>query len=373
MKRKLFFSASLTVLLIFCILLLYNSENNYAYPTPRLTDISSHPVYSGYKFDPSENIIYIGIQPLYLPTGLITEAMKRDTILRNRLAELGMQVRYYPFLKGDDANVFLIKGDIDAVVGGDMPTISAAILSDIIIPAIIQEGFTAIVAKRFMLINELRNKRIGYAFGSNAHYALLNALASEGVTEKNITLVPMDILQMPTALESKEIDAFSAWEPTPSIAVDQYRNNFIIHRSLSTGYLYFSKIFADKHKKALCEIVASEIRAIRWMRRNMNNLITASEWTIQASENLSGRKLRLTGKQMTQLALKDILGKTYDPIIPEYNITKNMRSEFHFLKSLGEIPDNASWEKLKYSFNQSIITKIIKHPKKYQLDRFEYE
>ncbi len=114
-----------------------------------------------------------------------------------------------------------------------------------------------------------RGRRIGYAFGSNAHYALLNTLTSAGLDESMLTLVPMEVTEMPKALHEGKIDAFAAWEPTPFITVKQYPETVIIHKSLSSGYMYFKREFFDKHPEIVRLFLAAEIRAINWMNTVM--------------------------------------------------------------------------------------------------------
>ena len=96
-------------LLIFCVISLTSTTILKAVKAEdylAVTDLSKHPVYSKYKFDNTDRVINIGVQPLYLPTGLITESMKRDHILSENLLTNGLKVRYYPFLKGSDGNYF---------------------------------------------------------------------------------------------------------------------------------------------------------------------------------------------------------------------------------------------------------------------------
>lgn len=116
-----------------------------------------------------------------------------------------------------------------------MPALSAAATMDIIIPVLMQQGFISILARQPMLIRKLRGKRIGYAFGSNAHYALLSILSSAGITEDDVQLVSMDTHEMADALSQGTIDAFSAWEPTPAIARARYPDFVTIHQKLTTG------------------------------------------------------------------------------------------------------------------------------------------
>ena len=338
-------------------------------------DLSHHPVYSKYKFNNAENVINLGVQPLYSPTGFITEVMKRDAVLRKDLSALGMEVRFYAFFKGGDVNWFLRKGDIDVGIGGDMPAITAAATMDTVIPALIQQGFTSVVANRSMLIRELRGKKIGYAFGSNAHYALLKALSSGRLSEDQVKLISMDVNEMPEALQSGKVTAFSAWEPTPAITLMKYPENVVIHRYLSSGYIYFTKIFSDKYPEVVRQIVAAEIRALRWMQSSRENLLKASEWALQASERLTMQKVELSVEENASLAEDDILGIASAPIIPQNDLRQNgsLFTEFEFLKALNQIPASANWKKVRGSFDLQIMIDVVTHSKEYKLNEFNYD
>jgi len=362
--------------IILLVIILMPHKGRFERPKISLqSDLSKHPIYTKYEFDKTENIINIGIQPLYLPTGMISAAMKRDTTLSEVLSGLDIKIRYYSFLKGDDVNYFLRRGDLDVGIGGDMPAIFAAATLDVVIPALIQQGFISIVADRHMLMSELRRRRIGFAFGSNAHYALLKALASEGLSEAEVILIPMEATEMPEALHSGEIDAFSAWEPTPAITTMKDPGSVVIHRVLSSGYLYFLKAFSDQHPEAVRQIIAAEIRAIRWMQSDRRNLLLAGKWAIQAGEKLSGQNIGLSVEQYADLAVRDILGLTSAPIVPKNDFKRNgpLHMEYEFLEALGKISPSSSWEKVRDSFDCQIIAEVFANPKRYDLDDFNYE
>ncbi|MGR3304089.1 MAG: NrtA/SsuA/CpmA family ABC transporter substrate-binding protein [Candidatus Scalindua sp.] len=345
------------------------------YPAVSTPDFSNHLVYSNYKFNNTEDVVNLGVQPIYSPTGFISEAMKRDAVLNKELSRSGMKLRFYAFLKGDDVNCFLKQGDIDVGIGGDMPAITAAATLDIIIPTLIQQGFTSVIANRPMLIRELRGKKIGYAFGSNAHYALLKTLSSDGLNEAQVNLIPMEVTKMPEALQAGKIEAFSAWEPTSTITLIKYPNNVVIHRYLSSGYIYFVKTFSDRWPEVVRQIIAAEIRALRWMQSNRQNLLQASEWALQAGEDLTNHKLELSVEQYASLAESDILGLTSAPIIPQNDLRQNgpLHMEFEFLKNMGKIPASTNWDKVHDSFDLQVIIEVLANAKKYKLNEFDYE
>jgi len=136
--------------------------------------MTDHPVYSTYEYG-SDDVIDIGSQPLFVPTGNLSEVMRRDQLLNGALGELGFKTRFHPFLKGADLNFFLERGDLDAGFAGDNPALTACATSGVVVAALVMRGSAAIVSADNTMVADLDGKRIGYALGSNAHFALLEA------------------------------------------------------------------------------------------------------------------------------------------------------------------------------------------------------
>ncbi len=373
--KKHFYSILSAAAILLIIFVWARSGKEITQPITYSPNLTIHPVYSLYKFDNSEKVINIGTQPLYIPTGLITETMKRDIILKKAMKEEGVEVRFYPFLKGHDVNFFLRKGDLDAGIGGDMPAISIASDMDIVIPALVQQGFISIVANHHMMIDELRGKRIGYAYGSISHYSLLNILSSEGLDESTVSLIHMEVLEMPQAMFNEKVDAFSAWEPIPSIALTKYPDSVVTHRSLSSGYIYFNKTLNDNHPELTRLILASELRALHWLRENKNNLLSASKWTIAAGKKLTGKNMAVSAEKITNLSLNDIVGSAFPPIVPESDLTPSGRiyKEYTFLRDIDKIPHSNNWWKVRDSFDISILEAVIANSRTYRLHEFSYD
>lgn len=347
-------------------------ENTLIKPAPNLT---THPIYSTYKFPEKETTINIGDQPLYLPTSLITEAMKRDLLLKDELSKLNTKLQFYSFLKGDDVNFFIRSGDLQAGIGGDMPALTAAVSTEIIIPALIQQGYCSIVATKPMLINELKGKRIAYAFGSNAHYALLKVLKAGKLSQTQVNLIEMEVTEMPESLASGKIDAYSAWEPTPTISLMNYPESVVINRNLSSGYIYFKKTFVEEHPEAVRQIIAAQIRALRWMQKDRQNLLLASKWSLQRINQFTDLNINLTEKQIAALSADDILRRCKTPFIPKNYLKEKgpIHSEFRFLKKVKKIADSSKWEKVRDSFDNQLISKVVSNSKRYKLNKFLFD
>ncbi len=337
------------------------------------SDLSNHPLYGSCDFG-DEGIIDIGTQPVYLPTGVITELMKRDRILHTALSEIGMEMRFHAFLKGADVNFFIERGDLEAGIGGDMPALSAAAESHVLITTVVQQGFTSIVSRKNMTIEGLKGKRIGYAFGSNAHYALLQALDSGGIRENDVHLVPYEVNEMPDALDRGEIDAFSAWKPTPAEAKLQFSDQIAIHRSFASGYLYFSRSFAEQHLGSIYHIVASQLRAIRWLRRNEQNLLEACRLVLQEQYALTGKQALLSPQGYAKVVESDLMETEMISAFTEEDLDPGGRlfTEFEFLKRIGKIRSTVDWQEVRGCFDPEIFERVFSNWKQYRLDAVEY-
>lgn len=337
-------------------------------------DLSRHPVYSTYRFEKDKGTFHFGIQPLWIFEGNVAELIKRDGILRDKLRELGLVMHFHAFLKGEDVNFFIRSGDLHGGMLGDMPTLTIASNMGVTIPALVDRGFNSIVANRFILVKDLKGMRVAYPSGSFSHHALLEELLSEGLTERQVNLVAMDVSEIPGAFQAGHIDAFAAWEPTVSIALKSRPGAAVIHRSRYLGFVVFAKDFADSHPEVVREILAAEIRAIRWMQSDSQHVRQSSEWAIQTGEVFTRETVAMSPELFS-----GIIAESGDlnlvPIIAEEDLRENghLRREFEFLKAMGRIPQTAEWRDVEKQFDLKIIKEVLGHSREYRLNEFDYE
>jgi len=337
-------------------------------------DLANHPIYSSYNFGEDEKVIDIGIQPLWVPTSAISEVMKHDKILQDALEQEGFEIRFHSFSKGIDVNYFFGQGNLEAGFRGDLPTLGAIYDLDVQVAALVQHGFTSIVADKPILVSDLRGKRIGTPEGSLAHYALIKALSDFGISASSVTLVFIDVDELPTALESGKIDAFSGWEPAPTISTLNLKQNYIINRSLSWGFLYFSSAFSEDHPDVVRLITASSLRALNWMQQDSANIRKASEWALETEKKFYGEESKLSPLEYSGLIHDDILTSMLYPYIPEKELMQggHLWEEFQFMKDEGILPETATWEMLIPNFSTTIVPEIINQAQIYELDNFHY-
>lgn len=375
MFKNLKIGARLTLVFGLIFVLLCVSTKTDADPGFTPPDLADHTIYSTYKFDNTDKVVNIGTQPLFVPIGLITETMKRDLILRDAFKARGVELHFFPFLKGYDLNFFLKRGDLDGGVGGDMPTLTIVNKMDIIVAARIQSGFLSIMTDQYMTINELRGKRIAFPYGSNAHYALLNILDFSGLDESQVDLIHMEVSDMIEALTKGKIDAFISWEPIPAMAAERDPDKVVIHRSLTSAYLYFDKYFCDTNSEISSLVLASEIRALKWMKYDRQNLLSASRWAIDAYNKLSIQPMNLTPEDIAKLAIEDIVGSAFPPVISKKELEDGSRLfyEFALLKKFGMISASSKWAKVLKSFDREMLKRVISNAEALRLDEFHYD
>lgn len=367
------FAAILIPILIYVFLWEWKTQESQQPITFQEHDLSDHPLYSNYVFGDSSDVIDVGMQPMWLPTSIITEVMQRDLLLKNGLSGLGKEIRFHSFLKGADVNYFLGKGDLEIGIGGDMPAIIASATFEVMIISMMQKGFVSIVSDKYQMMKDLRGKRIGYPYGSIAHYALLRALSADGLSEEDVNMIPYEVHQLPDAMKHGEIHVFSAWEPTPTAALDRFNDFVAIHKSLSTGYMYCSADFANGYPELLREILASQIRSLVWLSKDLKNLLRASTWAKRSAETFGNVNTVLTSKQYADIASQDLLGLSISPNIPRRDLAEGGRvyEEFLFLKNIGKIPEYVKWEKVKNSFNLEIIDEILSNSDGYRIYNYD--
>ncbi len=337
-------------------------------------DLAQHPLYRTYDFGEAGPVLRVGVQPLYYPTGLILETIRRDGVLREQLQGLGLGLELFSFYKGDDVNHFLLHGDLDAGVGGDMPALRAAAAGGVTVASVLHRGYTSVLSRRWRFVADLKGQSIGYAFGSNAHYALMKALADEGLSEDDVELIPMEVTQMPSALQSGRIQAFSAWEPTVETVLMMSPGTIVTSRTMSTGFLYFSDRLVQEQPMAARLLLAAQIRATRWILRSRDNLRRATEWSIQDAERFSGESFPLGLDRAMDLAERELLGVGSMPVPSGAGLAPSgpLAIEFRFLKDRSWIETDLSWDGLLGAFDFSMITEVIGRFDRYRLEEYRY-
>lgn len=314
----------------------------------------------------------LGAQPLGYPSGVISAVMAHDRILKKALLELQHPLAVHPFRRGADMVPLLGDQRLEAGLLGDMPTILAASTGSVWVVGLVKQTSTAIVTTGDAQVGGLVGKRIAYVENSSAHHTLLQGLASAGLDDTKVKMVPMQVDLMPEALQRGEIDAFAAWEPAPSIALAMGTKNRIVFRGLSSDYFVIQRTFAERSPEAALQVVAGFLRAIEWMRRSQRNVEAAAAWAMADAAALSGKPGVLSVAQIAAITRREILDVPSAPAIPVSPGAHPLKNEFSFLTKLGKLPSGARWENLQSAFAYGGLARVMAEPRQFKTASFDY-
>jgi sulfonate transport system substrate-binding protein len=134
----------------------------------------------------------------------------------------------------------------------------------------VAEGLYRIVAKRsagITTLADLRGKRVTTPRETSAHYFLVRALASAGVSESDVTIVSLPREQMATGLAKGDADAIAMWEPESQKALELLGKDAIVfpnkgvYRELFSLYSTTEVLNDARRRPELVEFVRALIAA----------------------------------------------------------------------------------------------------------------
>lgn len=314
----------------------------------------------------------VGIQPLGVPSGVISAVLARDRILQATLKERGAPLKTYSFKRGPDIVPLLADGRLEAGLLGDMPTLLAVAEGKAVIAGLIKQTSTAIVARDIAQVGELVGKRIGYVELSSAHHTLLQGLSSAGIDERQVRLVPMAVNDMPDALERGDIDAFAGWEPAPAIALAGSRGNRVLFRSLSKDFLVVDRGFVARNPEAATLLAAGLVRAVEWLRHSRGHLERAIAWANADAQAFVGKPHALSAEKIARIVHQEILDIPAAPVIPGRHKADLLKSEFEFLGRLGKLPAGAQWRHVEEALRYDGMARALADPRRYRTREFDY-
>lgn len=327
-----------------------------------------------YDLKPKPGVVTLAVQPMAYPLAFISSTMQRDRQLRKELKQQGLTLRIFSFKKGNDIVQAATADAFGMVFLGDMPTVNMSVKFPIAIAGLGKRNFSTVVARNFARLEELKGHKIGYSAGSSSHLVLMRGLKAGNMSTQDVTMVPLEPADMPDALEAGSIDAYSAWEPTPSISLAISPKNRAIYKGMSTDWVVMPRELTVKQPQVAMTLMAAYVRSINWMRRAKVNVEQAASWVLADGNAFTAMPSKLSLARAVDIAYKDLLNVPGAPSIPSLldGVSPLVR-EFSFLKELGTLPSNADVELLRAAFDYNGLKKIQSNPKGYRLFVFDYD
>ena len=316
--------------------------------------------------------VNLGTQPSGFPSGVISAVMRRDRILEAALDGLKLPLRSFGFRRGADMLPLLADRRLDAALLGDMPTLLSASTGMVWIVGLVKQTTAAVVARDNMVVGKFAGKRIGLVEASSAHLALLQGLRSAGLSEQQVTLVPMAVNDMPQALEDGKIDAFAAWEPFTTIALNKNPRNHVVFRGASSDYFVITRDLVRQQPQAALQLIAGFVRALEWMREAPGNLELAARWAMADSEAFTGSTAALTTAQVRAITRRELLDVPSAPVLLDDGGPPRLKAEFEFLRKLEKLSSASTWAQVEAALAYDGLAVVLGDARRYKLHSFDY-
>jgi sulfonate transport system substrate-binding protein len=173
--------------------------------------------------------------------------------------------------------------------------------------------WTALVtspASNISRVEDLRGKRVAVTRGTDPHVFLLRSLASAGLSEKDIQVVPLQHPDGKVALERGQVDAWAGLDPyMAQLEVEKGFKLFFRRPDWNSfGVLNVREAFASEHPDITDRVLRSYEKARQWCLEHSDEaraiLQSAAQLTPQVAQkvwertNLKDSKLGATQRQV---------------------------------------------------------------------------
>jgi len=281
--------------------------------------------------------------------------------------ELGVKVNIIEFQAGDIRNA-LISGDIDfALVGSASATLGIAngIDAEVIWIHEVLGDAERLVAKNGSGINsiqDVKGKIVATPFTTTAHYSLLKTLEMNGISEKDLTLLDMQMPDIYAAWQRGDIDAAYGWEPILSDLLKDgttiITSKDLAENGITTSNLEIvRKEFAEQNPQIVTNYIKALNKAVKLYNENQDEAIKTIAESLNITEEEALKQTQgsiwLTAEQQLEPAY---LGTTSE----KGKLAANLIDTADFLykqKSLLSEPQAATFED---AVNPSYIENAVK-------------
>lgn len=190
----------------------------------------------------------------------------------------GLSVEHILFSSGTEADQALIAGQANVNVGSDSKTVALfnAIPDQALILATAQRGdrYSTIVRvdSPYQSWADLKGKTVGTRLGTGAEQVLLRFFElSPDLAWEDYQWVNIGVEEMSAALVSGQIEAFTAWEPTPAIAEAQGIGRVLMSYgeiALVPVSLHTTLDYAAAHRQELVRFLAGRLDMLDLINRD---------------------------------------------------------------------------------------------------------
>lgn len=182
--------------------------------------------------------------------------------------------------------------------------------ADLVVPAVIitADDLKIVALTSIAKAGDLVGKKVGYIFGSSAHFAFDRYLSHYGVPRERVTHINVPAAEQPALMARGDIDAFVWLEPMVTRGLEIMRGRaHVLKPGIEVAYktrtyLQLSRAWVDKNQEATVNLLRGFVEADAFIRAEPRR-----------TAEIAGRKLNIPADQAQEL-LKQV-GFDFSPYL----------------------------------------------------------
>lgn len=225
--------------------------------------------------------------------------------------ELGTKVNIIEFQAGDIRNAMIAKNIDFALLGSSSAALGIANGMDVELIWIheVLGDAERLVARNNSNINsikDLKGKKVATPFATTTHYSLLKALELNGISEKDLTILDMQMPNLYAAWQRGDIDAAYAWEPTLSNLLKDGKTivsskDMAALGAVTSNVEIVRKEFAEKYPDIVTKYIKALNKSVELYNQNRDEAVKTVAKALNITEEEALKEMQgstwLTAKQ----------------------------------------------------------------------------
>ncbi|MBD8147879.1 ABC transporter substrate-binding protein [Pseudomonas fluorescens] len=269
--------------------------------------------------------------------GGITDVLRQQQIFEKAFADQGITIQWNYFKgAGPVINEAFANGQVDLAYLGDLAAIIGRSngLDTRLLSATardIKQYLGVVPGSGIKTLHDLKGKRVAVFRGTASQLSFDSALASQGLSEKDLKVINLDYNAAGAALAAKQIDATWGGSNLTALQAKGLAEIALTTKDLNgagsiQAVLVGSKQFVDEHPGAVAKLLKAQQQAVQWLTDDNNK-----QAYIELVSGLASYPPVILTKDLQDQQLSRIFPATLDPV---------------FLGKLQDAVDLASREKL---------------------------
>ena len=252
--------------------------------------------------------------------GGITDVLREQQIFEKAFADQGIKIQWNYFKgAGPVINEAFANGQVDLAYLGDLAAIIGRSngLETRLLSATardIKQYLGVVPGSGIKTLQDLKGKRVAVFRGTASQLSFDSALASQGLSEKDLKVISLDYNAANAALAAKQIDATWGGSNLTALQAKGLAEIPLTTKDLGgagsvQAVLVGSKQFVDEHPDAVAKLLKAQQQAVHWLTDDNNK-----QAYIALVSGLASYPPVILTNDLKDQTLSEIFASTLDPV-----------------------------------------------------------